>query len=106
MSDTRLDLCPLDELEDNGARRFDVDGHRMVAVRFGDDVYVIGDKCSHADFSLAEGEVDASDQTLECWKHGSTFSVKTGEPTRFPATKPVPTYEVEVVDGMIQVVLP
>ena len=105
MSETRLTLCPLDELEDNTARRFDVDGHRLAAVRFGDEVFVIGDRCSHADFSLAEGEVDAAEQTLECWKHGSTFSVKTGEPTCFPATRSVPTYDVDVVDGIIQVVL-
>lgn len=91
-------LCAFDELEPGAARRFDVDGRRLAVVRLGDDVYVIGDTCSHADVSLSEGEVHAGDRTIECWKHGSEFSLATGEPETLPATKPVPTYEV-VVDG-------
>ncbi len=67
---------------------------------------MIGDRCSHADYSLAEGEIDTDEGTIECWKHGSTFSVTTGEPTTLPATKPVPVYEVSVVDGEVRVVLP
>jgi 3-phenylpropionate/trans-cinnamate dioxygenase ferredoxin subunit len=91
-------LCAFDELEPGAARQFDVDGRRLAVVRLGDDVYVIGDTCSHADVSLSEGEVHAGDKTIECWKHGSEFSLETGEPETLPATKPVPTYEV-VVDG-------
>ena len=42
--------------------------------------YAIGDRCSHQDISLSEGEVLADELTLECWKHGSAFSLETGEP--------------------------
>lgn len=97
-----LTVCPLDELQPDSARRFDIDGHRLAVVRLGDDVYVIGDRCSHADFSLAEGEIDSSEKTLECWKHGSAFSLETGEPTCFPAVKKVPVYEVSVEDGIVK----
>ncbi len=106
MSQNRVTICPLDELAESSARRFDIDGHRLAVVRLGDDVFVIGDRCSHADYSLSEGELDAAEQTIECWKHGSTFSLKSGEPTCLPATKPVPTYDAVVSDGMIEVVLP
>ena len=44
-------------------------------VRIGDDFYAIGDRCSHEDFSLSEGEVLADECEIECWKHGSTFSL-------------------------------
>ena len=99
-------ICRLDEIQPDSAKRVEVDGNRLAVIRFGDDdVYVIGDRCSHADYSLAEGELDPADQTIECWKHGSTFSVKTGEPSCLPAVKPVPIYEVSVVDGEILVVL-
>jgi 3-phenylpropionate/trans-cinnamate dioxygenase ferredoxin component len=98
-------LCALDELDDGGARRFDVDGHRLAVIRLGDDVYVIGDRCSHENISLSEGEVDPDDKTVECWKHGSTFSLLDGHPTCLPATKPVPVYEARVVDGEVEVVL-
>lgn len=105
MTTEPVTICRLDELEIDSARRLDVDGHRLAVVRLGDDVYVIGDRCSHADYSLAEGEVDVADKTLECWKHGSTFSLLDGEPTCLPAIKPVPTYEASVVDGEVRVVL-
>ena len=52
-------LCALDDLVDGEGARFDVDGRSLAVVRLGDDVYVIGDTCSHADVSLSEGEVDA-----------------------------------------------
>jgi 3-phenylpropionate/trans-cinnamate dioxygenase ferredoxin subunit len=107
MSSPAVVVCPLDDLKPGSAQRFDLDGHRLAVIRFdGDQVYVIGDRCSHADYSLAEGEVDPEQGTVECWKHGSTFDVRTGEPTCLPATKPVPTYEVSVVDREVRVVLP
>jgi len=91
-------LCRVDEMTSGTARRFDVGDHRIALVRIGDDFYAIGDRCSHADFSLSEGEVWPDTCEIECWKHGSTFSLKTGEPQSFPATRPVPVYDV-VVDG-------
>lgn len=100
-----LEVCRLDDVEPDSAKRVDVDGHRLAVVRLGDDVYVIGDRCSHADYSLAEGEIDPDDKTLECWKHGSAFSLEDGEPTCLPATKPVPTYDAVVEDGVIKVVV-
>lgn len=103
MSDQVLEIGPLSDFAPDSARRVDVDGHRLAVVRIGDDMYVIGDRCSHADYSLAEGEVDASDKTIECWKHGSSFSLETGEPTCLPATKPVPVYAVRIEDDIVKV---
>lgn len=98
-------LCRVDELEPGTARRFDVGRHRICLVRIDDDFYAIGDRCSHADFSLSEGDVWAEEREIECWKHGSTFSLVTGEPQTLPATQPVPVYDVRVEDGEIVVVV-
>jgi 3-phenylpropionate/trans-cinnamate dioxygenase ferredoxin component len=98
---TEVALCRLDELADGSARRFDGDGYRVAVVRIGEDVYAIGDRCSHAEVSLSEGFVDADDRTIECIKHGSTFDLRTGEPQSLPATRPVPVYEVKVRDGLV-----
>jgi 3-phenylpropionate/trans-cinnamate dioxygenase ferredoxin component len=97
---------PLADLPEGTPLRVEIGGDRAVSVvRIGDDVYAIGDRCSHQDVSLAEGDVDTDERTLECWKHGSAFSLETGEPTSLPATKPVPVYEARVVDGQIEVVV-
>jgi 3-phenylpropionate/trans-cinnamate dioxygenase ferredoxin component len=94
-------VARLDDVPDGGAIRVDVGDHRLAVVRIGDDVYVIGDRCTHQDISLAEGEVDPDTAHIECWKHGSQFSLESGEPDVLPATRPVPVYEVTVVDGDI-----
>ena len=102
----RVRLCSRDELKSGDARRFDVEGHRIALIRIGDDFYALGDRCSHADYSLSEGEVYAEEREIECWKHGSTFSLETGEPQTLPATKPVPVYQIEVDGDDVMVVLP
>jgi 3-phenylpropionate/trans-cinnamate dioxygenase ferredoxin component len=101
----RQRLCRLDELPSGEARRFDIGKRRIVVVRIGDDVYAIGDRCTHQDISLAEGEVHAEERTIECWKHGSEFSLETGEPLSLPATRPEPVYEVRVEDDDVVVVV-
>ncbi len=95
---SRVRLCSLNDLPDKAATRFDVEGLRLAVARVGDDVYVIGDRCSHADYSLSEGDLYADELELECPKHGSTFSLTSGDPQCLPATAPVPVYPV-VVEG-------
>ena len=94
---------PLDELAPGTARRVVVDGIAVAVVRIDDDVYAIGDVCSHANVSLSEGEVWCDEKELECPKHGSTFSLETGDPVTLPATQPVPVYRAQVVDGQVEV---
>ena len=96
-------LCALDDIAPGTAKRFDVGKHRIAVVRCDDDLYAIGDTCTHADFSLSEGEVYCDEREIECWKHGSTFSLTTGEPQSLPATRAVPVYQVEAVDGSVVV---
>jgi 3-phenylpropionate/trans-cinnamate dioxygenase ferredoxin subunit len=96
---------PLADLTPGTATRVVVPGHRICVVRIGDDVYAIGDTCSHAEVSLSEGEVYADAREIECDKHGSLFSLETGEALTLPATQPVPVYDAKVVDGQIVVVV-
>jgi 3-phenylpropionate/trans-cinnamate dioxygenase ferredoxin subunit len=92
-------LCGVEDLAPGEARRFDVGRLRVALVRVGDDWYAIGDRCTHQDVSLAEGEVHTDTLELECWKHGSCFSLRTGVPSSLPATRPTPTYPVRVEGG-------
>jgi 3-phenylpropionate/trans-cinnamate dioxygenase ferredoxin subunit len=105
MSETVV-LCRTDELASGEARRFDVAGHRIALVRTDDEFYAVGDRCSHENYSLAEGEVWVEEREIECPRHGSTFDLHTGRPCSLPATHAVPVYEVEVADGAVSVILP
>ena len=95
----RVSVGKLDDLPDGRGVRVETGGHRIAVFRLGDAAYAIGDRCSHAEASLAEGELFDTD--VECPRHGSEFSIVTGEPDSFPATRPVPVYDIELVDGEV-----
>ena len=95
---TGVRVCGLGELDDRVARRVIVDGRPVALVRLGNQVHAIDDTCNHAEVSLAEGQVDAEECTLECWKHGSLFDLETGEALTLPALKPVAVHSA-VIDG-------
>ena len=103
MSVATVSVCALDDIESGTARKFDVGGVAVAVVRIDDDVYAIGDVCSHANVSLSDGEVWCDERELECPKHGSAFHLETGEPSTLPATQPVPVFDASVVDGRIMI---
>ena len=79
-TETVSETVALADLAPGTARRIDVGGVPVAVVRIDDDVYAIGDTCSHANVSLSEGEVWCDEREIECPKHSSTFSLTTGEP--------------------------
>ncbi|MEY2642435.1 MAG: Rieske (2Fe-2S) protein [Acidimicrobiia bacterium] len=96
-------VARFDDLVPGTATKVDVDGVAVAVVRIGDDVYAIGDMCSHANVSLSDGEVWCDEKQLECPRHSSAFSLETGVPATLPATQPVPVFSVSVVNGDVVV---
>lgn len=90
---------PLEDLPEGRGVRVETAGHRIALFRLGEDVYAVGDRCSHAEASLSEGEID--DHEVECPRHGALFDLRTGEALSLPATRPVPVYVAEVRDGTV-----
>lgn len=91
-------VCTTAELETDKAFRVVLDGIAIVIVKDAQDVvHAIGDTCTHGDISLAEGFVE--DGGIECWAHGSLFSLTTGKPMSLPAYEPVPVFVVTVDDN-------
>ena len=76
--------------------RIEKDGESICVARIGDEVFAIGDTCSHSDASLSEGDI--SNFKIECWLHGAEFDLRTGEALTPPAVTPVKRYSVSV-DG-------
>jgi 3-phenylpropionate/trans-cinnamate dioxygenase ferredoxin subunit len=85
----------LADFEEDRPEAVDLDGTPVAVVRTAEGrVYAIHDVCSHANVALSEGEV--VDSEIECWLHGSTFSLVSGKPTCLPAVEPVPVYPVKI----------
>ncbi len=103
-------ICTTTDVATDAARRFDAEGRRLCVVHLdgadGDAWYVVDDECSHADYSLSEGDVWPEECEIECPKHGSTFSLVSGAPHSLPATQPVAVYPVRVEGDDVMVTLP
>ena len=97
-----IKICSEDDLEVGAAVRVVIDELPIALVRdSAGDIHAIGDTCTHGDISLAEGFVE--DDTLECWAHGSKFSLTSGRPLTLPAYEPVPVFRVTVSGGDVLV---
>jgi 3-phenylpropionate/trans-cinnamate dioxygenase ferredoxin component len=100
---TRVRVAPLAELPDEAGVRIEIDDQRIALFRVGDEVYALGDRCSHAEASLSEGDV--FDDEVECPRHGAAFGLADGEARSLPATSPVPVYKVDVEDGVVYLMI-
>lgn len=98
-------VATLDELTDDLPLAADAGEFDVAIVRHGDELYAIKDECSHANVQLSEGDVETEHGvcSIECFLHGSRFSLATGAALNLPATQPVPVYPVRIEGNDIQV---
>lgn len=106
MSGRRERVCALSDIPEGTVRSFEVAGMRVCLARCADGLHAIDDLCSHEDYSLSEGELDPDACEIECWKHGSLFSLTTGEALSLPATRAVRVFEVALEGEDVIVVVP
>ena len=94
-----IDVAAVEELAPGEPRLVDVDGTPVCLVNVEGTVHAVHDVCTHAFESLSGGWVEGD--TIECPRHGAAFSLETGEVLSPPATRPLPTFRVEVRDGRV-----
>jgi 3-phenylpropionate/trans-cinnamate dioxygenase ferredoxin component len=94
MSDSFERACALCDVPDEGSVAVEVAGVEVAVVKSCGEVFAVRDECSHAQIALSEGDV--ANCEVECWLHGSTFDLRTGEPVSLPAYEPVPIYPVRI----------
>lgn len=96
-------VCNVADVPVGGGVRFVLPEFSEPVAVFNDSgrFYALSDTCSHADASLADGEV--ADCQVECPLHWGRFDLATGKAVALPALLPVRVYPVSVVDGWIYV---
>lgn len=82
------------QLEQNKPVRLEKNGQSICVARIGDEVFAIGDTCTHSDASLSEGDITGT--RIECWLHGAEFDLRTGVALTLPAVEPVKSYPVRI----------
>lgn len=93
------DFVKVDESREIGMssmKGVEVDGEKICVINTEGNYYAIGNVCTHVGGPLDEGTLEGFE--VECPWHGSKFDIRTGEPTKPPAARAVPKYEVKI-DG-------
>lgn len=104
MSDTWIEVCAADEIDEEDVIRFDHAGRTFAVYRSPEDTYHATDGlCTHEKIHLADGLV--MDHVIECPKHNGRFNYKTGEAKGAPVCVDLRTYPVKVEDGTVFIAL-
>ena len=96
---TLVPLCSASEVEPGCAFRAEHGGCVYAVFNVGGALYVTQDECTHGPSSLAEGFV--LDDEVECCFHQGRFHIPTGRASCAPATEPLKTWKVELIDGKV-----
>jgi nitrite reductase/ring-hydroxylating ferredoxin subunit len=101
MSEENRLSIPLAEIAQGQMRVRSVDGREIVICRTKDGVYALDNICTHAYARLHEGRLRGT--RLICPLHGASFDVRDGRALGAPATRPLATHELRVVDDRIEI---
>src|SRR5258708_35759003 len=81
-------VASIEEIPEGSSKHVEVDGEEIAVVNTAGILHAVRDICSHEHFHLTDGEVDVDELTIECPKHGSTFSLTTDAPQSLQAQLP------------------
>jgi 3-phenylpropionate/trans-cinnamate dioxygenase ferredoxin component len=96
-------VAKLDEIPDPGCLQVVVRGDLVGLYRVGEDVYAMGDVCTHEEAYLTDGDFEPDELEVECPLHGLRFNIVDGSVRILPATRPEPTYEVKIEGDLVLV---
>jgi NADPH-dependent 2,4-dienoyl-CoA reductase/sulfur reductase-like enzyme/nitrite reductase/ring-hydroxylating ferredoxin subunit len=92
---------PFSNIPDNEPVLGHAHGEPVLLTRRGDELFAIGNRCTHYDAPLSEGLLVGD--TVRCPWHHACFSLRTGEALRAPALDPVSCWRVEQQGGTVYV---
>jgi 3-phenylpropionate/trans-cinnamate dioxygenase ferredoxin subunit len=98
-----INVCPLDDIDDEDVRRFDHGGRTFAVYRYEDKVYASDGLCTHEQVHLSGGLV--MEHVIECPKHNGRFDIRDGRALGAPVCVNLKTYPVRIEGGEIQIQL-
>jgi 3-phenylpropionate/trans-cinnamate dioxygenase ferredoxin reductase subunit len=92
---------PLSDLAPGATLLGQVDGHAVLLIRQGAEIFAVDAVCTHYSGPLAEGLVVGD--TIRCPWHHACFNLRTGEAVGAPALNPLTCWSVEQKEGRLTV---
>lgn len=95
------DVAAVDDVTEGHLLRVRANDTPVVLTRHDGDVYALSATCLHAGGPLNKGHLE--DGCIVCPWHQSTFRLTDGKPMRGPAAMPQPAWNVQTVEGRVQI---
>ena len=89
------------ELPNNDSKAVLIDGTKVLVCRANGKVYAVENRCTHQDAELEGGRIRGC--FISCPLHGVKFDLRDGMPTGQLTRLPLTTYQVRLIEGMIEV---
>ena len=89
------------ELPNNDSKAVLIDGTKVLVCRANGQVYAVENRCTHQDAELEGGRIRGC--FISCPLHGVKFDLRDGMPTGQLTRLPLTTYQVRLIEGMIEV---
>jgi len=94
-------FCKVEELPSGGKKAAKINDTWVLVCNAKGKLLAVSNWCSHQKKPLVNGRL--RNCAITCPVHGAKFNLETGEALNLPATQPIPTYEVRVVDDWVEV---
>lgn len=98
-----ITVASAEDIPDGTVKAVEANGRAIMLCHFDGTLYALENMCSHAQEPLACGRMRLG--WIACPAHGARFDLETGEPLTGPATEPIATYPVRIVDDRIEVAI-
>lgn len=103
MSSEFTRFCALSEIPQGSKKALKLNDTWVLVCNTNKGLFAVSGICSHQEKPLFNGRV--RNCKITCPVHGARFDLASGEPLDLPATKPIATYAVRVVEDWIEVCL-
>lgn len=103
MSRQFIPVAPLADIPVRGNKAFEVAGENILICHTEVGVFAVDNKCSHQASALEGGIIKKC--FLYCPEHAARFDLRDGSTKGKLTKESIPTYEVRVVDGRVEVAL-
>lgn len=94
-------LMPLAEISRRSMQTRILEGREIVICHTREGLFALDNICTHAHARMCEGRLRG--MRLVCPLHGASFDIRDGRVLGPPATIPLATHQVRVVDGTVEI---
>lgn len=104
MSENWHRVAPTSDVPAGKMQGFEVGGRSVVVCNSRDGWFALDDICTHAFAKMHEGRLRGC--RLICPLHGASFDIRDGSVLGAPATAPLATFPLRIVDDYVEIALP